>query len=204
MKKSVLGVMVLFIGLLMISTAFAQQSTPGASSSRAGSGKAAGKQQSAPSAAQQSSPYVLSQNLIGSSIWSSGGENLGLVEGVIIDTRNGRVTQLVVSPSVELEGLNDRLVAVPWQKFQVTPGPKIVLQADKATLASAPNFPRSRMPEFSEEQWHEKVYGWWQVPYGAPLTSASAPRQTGSATDSRAMGSASSGMGTGPTEMRQR
>lgn len=203
MKKPVLGATVLFVGLVMISAAFAQQSAPGASSSQAGSGQAAGRQ-TAPSAAQQSSPYVLSQTLIGSSIWGRQGENLGLVEGVVIDTRNGRVTQLVVSPSFQLEGQSDRLVAVPWQKFQVTPGPKLVLQADMTTLASAPNFPRSRMPEFSEEQWHEKVYGWWQVPYGAPLASGSGTRQAGPAVDSRGLGPASGSMGTGPTEMRQR
>jgi sporulation protein YlmC with PRC-barrel domain len=181
--------MVLFIGLLMISTASAQ---PGSAS------------QTAPSAAQQSSPYVLTQSLIGSTLWSKEGENLGLVQGVIIDTRNGRVTQLVVAPSVDLEGLKNRLVAVPWQKLQAAPGPKLVLQADKATLARAPSFPSGRMPEFAEEQWHEKVYGWWQVPYGAPLTSAGGARQAGPAIDSRALGLASGGMGTGPTEMGQR
>ncbi len=215
MNKTILGATVLLIGFLIISIASAQQTTTGAAG-QAGSGRAAGQQPmtatqprsdmstSQPAMREQSTPYVLSQNLVGATIWSREGENLGLVESVVIDTRTGRVTQLVVAPSEQLEGLGDKLVAVPWQKVQVTPGPKLVLQADKQTLANAPNFPKSKMPQFAESQWHEKVYGWWQVPYGAPLSSSSESRQAGSAVDTRALGPTTSRMGSAPTEMQQR
>ncbi len=177
MKRIVVSTVISFMCLALAGYVEAAQSNP----QQAMQGPASTQQQVPPK-------FVMSENLRGAAVWSRQGDSLGVVEGIVIDSQSGKVTTLVLSLAPEFKR-GDTLVAVPWDRFRITSPRDLTLDADKQTLAKAPAFPKSQMPQFATMEWHQKVYGWWGSAEGAPTAyQGQAPSAAGGTTSAGAGG----------------
>lgn len=109
----------------------------------------------APAGLRASAGDVRASKLIGKEITNPQGENLGKVSDLVVDTSNGKVQYTIVSFGGFL-GLGDKLFAYPLERFR--PGDdKLVLDADKEKLKSAPGFDAKRWPDFNTAGYRAEV-----------------------------------------------
>jgi hypothetical protein len=104
------------------------------------------------------------QSLIGSTVFSSTGENLGRIEDIVIDTRDDRVAYAVLSFGGVL-GIGEKYFAVPWHaiKFNVT-NQCAVLDIDRQRLENAPGFDKQDWPDMANTDWATHVERHYGVP----------------------------------------
>ena len=82
---------------------------------------------------------VAADSLEGGRIVSPGGEELGIIEEIMIDVRRGTIAYAVVSCGATDEG--DRRVAVVWSELTRDDEREcFVLDSDRERLAQAPGF----------------------------------------------------------------
>jgi sporulation protein YlmC with PRC-barrel domain len=100
--------------------------------------------------------------LIGTDVKNGAGEDLGEIEDLVIDLRNGRVRYAAVSFGGFL-GLGDKLFAVPYNSLKLVENngsQHYVLNVEKARLKNAPGFDKDKWPT-AAGSWDEvdKFYG---------------------------------------------
>jgi sporulation protein YlmC with PRC-barrel domain len=117
-----------------------------------------------PVAAQQPSPnspamqatsspgvQVGSDSLVGSTVRSSDGHDIGKVSRLMIDPNEGRITAVVISTGGTL-GVGGDTVAVPWHAVKVGQDQGKVIVTAQQTLDSAPKADRSKDHAGTPEQ----------------------------------------------------
>lgn len=117
-----------------------------------------------PAAASTSTFCWKGSELKGFDVKSPTGEELGDVREIAIDT-NGRVNYVVLSVGGFL-GIDNRLVAVPWDAMKSSPGGKkgdekmLTLAATKEQLERAPQFEEGKehMAKMCDPKWIGGVY----------------------------------------------
>ena len=145
MKKFVTAV-ALVTGMALASGAAAQSpgtssSPPSGSSSQPSSG-ASSTDQSSASQAQSSSTaqtgvLVDANSIIGATVRAQG-KDVGKVERLMIDPKDGRVRSVVVQQGGTL-GMGGKSVSMPWESMKVgQDGDKIVVTAEQQMLEQAP------------------------------------------------------------------
>jgi sporulation protein YlmC with PRC-barrel domain len=94
------------------------------------------------------------------------GDDLGLIDDLVFDRESGHIRYAVLSFGGFL-GLGDRLFAIPWNAFQISPADnKLVLNVKKEALKNAPGFDRDRWPNMSDADWGGRVHSHYGVrPY---------------------------------------
>jgi len=134
-----------------LTPAVAQQTSPGASPSATGP--------SSPSASQPG-VQIEATSLIGSTVRSQDGKDIGKVYQLLIDPKDGRVTSVVLSMGGTL-GIGEKRVTVPWDAVKVgRDDTQVVVTTDQRILEPAP--PRAQ--ERSRDQ---------NTPSASPSTSGS-------------------------------
>jgi sporulation protein YlmC with PRC-barrel domain len=93
--------------------------------------------------------------LIGAAIHDAGGKKLGDVKDVVLDTDSGRIHYAVLSFG-GLLGVGDKLFAVPLAKLRADKG-RLILDATKEQIESAPGFDRSRWPDWKTGSYRAEV-----------------------------------------------
>lgn len=89
---------------------------------------------------------VRSDDVIGVAVENAQGEDLGKVEGLMLDKLEGRVRYVVLSFGGIL-GIGDKLFALPWHIFSYKPDrQKYVIDIDKDTLKNSPGFDKNAWP----------------------------------------------------------
>ena len=107
-----------------LTPAAAQQTTPGAPS-----------QSSSPSPA---GVQIEATSLIGSTVRSADGKDIGKVYQLLIDSQSGRVTSVVVSMGGTL-GIGEKRVTVPWDAVKVGRDDRhVVVTTEQRLLETAP------------------------------------------------------------------
>jgi sporulation protein YlmC with PRC-barrel domain len=109
-------------------------------------------------------------DLRGADVTTSTGQALGEIQGLAIDV-NGRVSYATVSVGGFL-GLNDRIVAVPWDSFTFSLAGKkgdekvISLASTKQQLERAPEFKtgKSNGAAMCDPEWIQRVYEHFSCP----------------------------------------
>lgn len=152
MRKLVAVTTVLsLVGFVLILGAFAQtETTPGTSreptvgrpSEMAPSilpGEKAGPK---PSTTLGTSKEWYSSDLIGATVKSPEGENLGSIRELVLDPQEAKIKNAVVAMGGIL-GIGSKLVAIPWKEVALQPdGKTAVVAMGKAELQDAPDWRR--------------------------------------------------------------
>ena len=111
------------IVLTMVAPVAAQQPSPGGAP---------------PSSTRQPAVQVDSSAIVGSTVRSAEGKDIGKVDRLMVDPRDGRIATVVVSMGGTL-GMGGRKVAVPWNAVKVAQDDgKVVLTVNQQILDQAP------------------------------------------------------------------
>jgi sporulation protein YlmC with PRC-barrel domain len=109
------------------------------------------------SASRSDAPYeVRVSKLIGTDVHSPGGQKLGDIKDVIVDTNSGRLHYAILSAGGVL-GVGDKLFAIPISQLRPDGKRKLVLDIDKERLKSAPAFENSRWPDWNTDPYRAEV-----------------------------------------------
>ena len=96
-------------------------------------------------------------SIIGDNVKNPAGEDLGKIEELMIDTKDGDVNYAVVSFGGFL-GMGDKLFAVPLEAMEVdTQDECIVLNVSKEKLKDAPGFDKDNWPSTADTSWYGHV-----------------------------------------------
>jgi sporulation protein YlmC with PRC-barrel domain len=102
------------------------------------------------------------KSLIGSRVVNLKKENLGKMEDLVIEPRDGRVSFAILSFGGFL-GMGEKLFAVPLQamKTSAEDDRTFVLDADKEKLKNAPSFEKDRWPDLHDRAFGTTVYNYY-------------------------------------------
>ncbi|WP_011306533.1 PRC-barrel domain-containing protein [Methanosarcina barkeri] len=139
--------------------------------------------------ADRNNPDFLSASTIkGDKVVNAAGEDLGKIEELMIDLRDGRLAFAVLSFGGFL-GLGNKLFAIPWQALRLKLHDHVfVLDVPKDILEKAEGFDKDNWPITSHE-WLSTVYSYYGY---QPYWQAGMPRETESQRMAR-VGSPSAG-----------
>ena len=109
--------------------------------------------------------------LAGDSVRNSAGEDLGMVDEIMIDIPTGRVAYAVLSFGGFLR-MGNKLFAIPWSALTVDENEKcFILDVDKSMLESAPGFDKDNWPDMSDQTWGAGIFRHYgATPYWEDVT----------------------------------
>ncbi len=89
------------------------------------------------------------------------GDDLGVIEEVMIDLPTGRVAYAVLSFGGFL-GIGGKLFAIPWQALKLNESDReFILDVDKHMLQSAPGFDKDHWPNMADPAFTTLIYGYY-------------------------------------------
>ena len=98
--------------------------------------------------------------LNGDCVRDSAGDDVGRIEGVMLDGRRERIMYAILS----LEG-NPKLFAVPWSVLRLNPDEACVfLDIPREHLEAAPGFHRDSWPSITDPVWRDEVDTYYEAP----------------------------------------
>ena len=102
---------------------------------------------------------VLASKIIGEAVVNRQDENLGKIDELVIDAREGRLAYAVLSFGGFM-GMGNKLFAMPWRAFEFSNTEnKLILNVDKEMLKTAPGFDKdAKWPDFADRTWGDGVY----------------------------------------------
>jgi PRC-barrel domain len=101
---------------------------------------------------------VPAATLAGVKVVSRSDETLGSISEVILDLARGRIAYALLACGGFM-GVGERLFAIPWNVLKRdTRRDCFVLDADDATLASAPAIDKDQWPSEPDLQWHQRLH----------------------------------------------
>ena len=109
-------------------------------------------------------PKLLSaSSIIGDEVRNRADEDLGKIEDLMIDTRDGRVAYAVLSFG-GLMDIGDKLFAVPMEALRLDNAEKcFLLDKPKEELKNAPGFDKDEWPDTASPVWQQKVHTYYGV-----------------------------------------
>jgi sporulation protein YlmC with PRC-barrel domain len=111
-----------------------------------------------PMAAKADIKYRRLSELIGLTIKNEQGEELGELEDIVLDVREGKVAYAVLSMRSGFLGLNKELAAIPWSSFEILPQLGTArLDADKETL-KAIAFDEDEFPDLADREYSSRIH----------------------------------------------
>ena len=140
MKKFVVAV-ALVSGAALASGAIAQSSSSSSQPSPGGSSSTqpapSGSVQPGSQSGQASGVLVDASSIIGATVRSQG-KDIGKVDSLLVDPKDGRVKTMVVQMGGTL-GVGGKSIAMPWESVKLAQdGDKIVVSAEQQVLEQAP------------------------------------------------------------------
>lgn len=106
------------------------------------------------------SKLISSSTLVGTSVENTNGDNLGKIEDLMIDWKEGKVSYAVLSFGGFL-GMGDKYFAVPLQSFDVplnNDSNVLILNESKERLESSPGFNKDNWPSSADHVFTKEVY----------------------------------------------
>lgn len=96
--------------------------------------------------------------LFGDKVVGLRNETLGTVTELMLDAPRGRIAYAVIANGGFM-GVDQQFFAIPWSalSWDAANG-RLLLDADRATLAGAPRFERERWPYEGDAEWHRAVH----------------------------------------------
>lgn len=136
---------------------------------------------------------VKASDLIGYSVANAQGDNLGRIEDIVIDPKQGRIAYAVLSFGGFL-GMGDKLFAIPWESLSLKADEQTMLLAvDKEKLQKAPGFDKTEWPNMASREWGTSVHQYYnQKPYWESSSATKSPPGTTTPTNTPSMGTSES------------
>lgn len=109
--------------------------------------------------------YALASEIVDKEVRNMQDEDIGDINDLLIDARNGRIRFAVLGVGGFL-GIGETLVTVPWGSFSIRKEGETVrytLDATKERLQSAPRFDRQKVDEMYAREQAEPVYVYWRA-----------------------------------------
>ncbi len=107
---------------------------------------------------------VHATDLVGMRVRNTSGENLGVVEDIMIDITGGCVAYAVLSFGGFL-GLGDKLFAIPWPALRLDPHEGFfILNVERELLKRAPGFNKRNWPDMTDLEWGERIFSHYGYP----------------------------------------
>jgi hypothetical protein len=101
---------------------------------------------------------LAASTLDGDRVRNSAGDDLGIVDEIMIDIPSGRVAYVVLSFGGVL-GMGNKLFALPWESLRVDEDEKcFICDVDRQTLENAPGFDKNNWPDMAESAFASRVY----------------------------------------------
>ena len=113
---------------------------------------------------------VSASRIIGEAVVTRQNENLGKIQELVIDAREGRLAYAVLSFGGFM-GMGNKLFALPWGAFEfANTENKLILNVDKEKLKAAPGFdPATKWPDFADRTWGDSIHDFYGCdPYWKP------------------------------------
>jgi sporulation protein YlmC with PRC-barrel domain len=86
-------------------------------------------------------------------------QKIGIVDNVMVDLSNGRVSYVILSPDPSLHLAGNNLYAVPPNSLtSANDGGSLNTSIDRDKLAAAPRFDKNHWPDMSNPAWASQVY----------------------------------------------
>ncbi len=102
-------------------------------------------------------------SLNGDCVRDAEGEEIGRIEGVMLDGSRDRIMYAILSIGGSLVG-DGRLFAVPWSVLKVNSDETcVVLEISKERLQAAPRFGRDSWPSITDRGWRDEVDAYYGV-----------------------------------------
>lgn len=133
-----------------------------------------------PGGTERTATIQKATEVIGYTVKSSKGEDLGKIEELAIDPEDGRIIYAVLSFGGFL-GIGDKLFAIPWNALKPGPDEKtFILEAEKEQLRKAPGFDKSNWPNMADRAWATEIHRYYgtQPYWETQQSSGSSGRQT--------------------------
>ncbi len=104
---------------------------------------------------------VNADDVIGVKVRNLQGDDLGKVEALMLDKREGHVAYVVLSFGGFL-GMGDKLFAMPWSIFTYDDANEcFVIAVDKETLKNSPGFDKEHWPDMSSPTWGASIHKYY-------------------------------------------
>ncbi|OYW21033.1 MAG: photosystem reaction center subunit H [Burkholderiales bacterium 12-64-5] len=95
--------------------------------------------------------------LMGNDVFNKEGDDLGDIQEIMLDMRNGRVSYAVMSFG-GFFGMGDKLFAVPWSALTLdTENKRFTLDVAKERLEGAPGFNKDCWPDMADPSWTQQI-----------------------------------------------
>jgi sporulation protein YlmC with PRC-barrel domain len=103
-------------------------------------------------------PQALSvSTLLGNQVVDRAGHEVGRIQELMVDPKNGRVTYAVMSFG-GIFGVGEKLFAVPWVSLELdSDHDRFVMDVDREKLKDAPGFDKDDWPNMSGTYWGTDV-----------------------------------------------
>jgi sporulation protein YlmC with PRC-barrel domain len=145
------------------------------------------------------SGYVESSKIIGTTVKSSSGEDIGTIKDIVLDRNTGCMAYTVLSTggtAARVTG-SAKTVAVPWNVYSYDPGSRVVTtRIEKERIYSAPAFDYARVQEYSSPTYINQVYSYYgvspSVGVGISTNTTTGTTTTGTTTTGTNVGAAAS------------
>ena len=128
--------------------------------------------------------FLKCTDVVGMNVDNAESEDLGEVNDVMLNIRNGQVAYAVLGFGGVL-GMGEKLFAVPWQALRFDAQEKqFVLSVDKERLRNAPGFDSNNWPNMGDVRWNQDVHAF----YGTEPTWIYGYAETDSPSGGKSMG----------------
>ena len=136
MKAKLAAPMIGVISACLVTGSFAAQDNK-SDSQRSDNQKETQQQKESSSKGQNTLTY--GSNLIGQPVKNSEGQQIGKIEELMIDPKDGKIKYGVLNVGEGFLGIGNKLIAVPWNSLHLTASQQgYLLDMDKDALAKAP------------------------------------------------------------------
>jgi sporulation protein YlmC with PRC-barrel domain len=108
---------------------------------------------------------VPASRIIGETVVNRQNEELGKIQELVIDAKEGRLAYAVLASGGFL-GMGQRLFAMPWKAFEfANTENKLILDVDKERLKAAPGFDKdAKWPDFADKAWGSTIFEYYGCP----------------------------------------
>ena len=103
-------------------------------------------------------------DVIGKQVKNLDGKELGDIQDLALDQRDGRIRYAVLSYGGIL-GLGDKYFAVPWEALKLGKDREyFALNVKEKELEKAPGFDKNNWPDFSDRAYTVTLYEFYHIP----------------------------------------
>ncbi len=136
----------------------------------------------ATTAKELSSPNALkASDLIGYSVKNPSGDDWGKVSDALVVLKTGEVRYVIMSGGGLLGVIGNKSIPVPWNALKLDAlNDMLVVDRQMPGLQGVPAFANDAWPDFTDQNWDEKIQAYWQTlvnqaqnPANTPVTSTS-------------------------------